>query len=225
MPDIERAIRDHINGITNPVAGATDIRNANTCFWFRSDGGCAYVYEVPQLCNTVATNCRPLGVYVERALTHTLSAGIFDTWLESYASLPSQYLDNTTPDYLFSTIPTTNDAVQQLVYTTQIEMQYAVSVGLRDQSGQSLYVLMGIGRNPIYTSERIEGTFQRHWNRLNRDRNPGSTPETYRPNFCLTGMIHAVFGSGSFRQWTTFTFQSTQQSGASDIWFCEASLQ
>ncbi|GEM_PF-4646375 len=226
---IDRAIRDHILDVPNPVAGASQVRHANTCFWFHADGGCAYVREVPSLCVS-SLRCRTLGRYVEGNFLDPISETVFNTWRDNYINgFPedSPYRTATSTQYLFSTQNIiTNTIVEQITYTTQIRMRYFLSLGLYDLNGDAnepRYLLMGVGTDENYGTEAIAETFLRHWNRLNRDRDPVGSPETYRPNFCVVAMIHAVQGTGIFQQWTTFTFQSTSFVDRNvDIWYCEA---
>ncbi len=222
-PYIDQAIEHHITNVPNPVAHTEYIRNANSCFWFRPDGGCAYVKEVPQLCTAEGMNCHALGMFTEGVLVAPISSDVFNTWQTNYSQLPEGYRAQGTQSYLFSTENRTdNIAVEQITYVTQVGMQYSVSVGLRGEGTEARYILMGVGTNQTYGVESIEQTFLRHWGRMNRDRNPDNSPETYRPNFCLTGMIHATFGTSIFEQWVSFTFQSQESvNPAYDIWFCE----
>lgn len=224
---IRGAILDRINGVQNPVSGAYDIRNANTCYVSYPVGGCFLTKDIKdQWCNQPGNNRNCVSHQVFRQGANPAPVGVtIDQWY-NYNSLPNNY---TTPrpnpgnglynsTYLFN--PTNSLAPQQVVYNTQLNVHYHISTGLYTAGTENRYFLMGIGMSQ-FTGETLQAAFIRHWNRLNRDRTP-VTPETYYPSTCVTGMSHVVRVEGSLRTWTTFTFQAQSQIPGVDIWFCAA---
>ena len=235
---IDAAIDDHLRGIPSPVTSSYYIRNANTCFWFDEGGSCELMRDIPARCQT--DNCQLAGVYTEGTRFDDIHVTLSD-WLDHYPlAWIGEYdpmLDPTmgrqdNPYFLFDTDPEivggvpTNKTDQVLVYNTQIETQYYVSIGCRIVDGQcQQYFLMGIGRAYNYADETTEDTFQRHWTRLNRDRNPAYSPEAYRPGTCVVALAHVTFGDGIFSQWSTYTFQHQNQQPVTDAWFCPDVLE
>jgi hypothetical protein len=229
---IENAIIDHLRDIRSPVESASYIRHANTCFWFDEGGSCELMRDIPERCQ--AADCQLAGVYSEGVRFDDIHVTITD-WLDHYPLAwngeynpmldPAPNRDDN-PYFLLDTDPRyvggvpTNNTDQTLVYNTQIEAQYYTSIGCRIEHGQCRqYFLMGIGRAYNFSGEPLEGAFQRHWTRLNRDRNPSSSPETYRPGTCVVALAHVTFGHGIFTQWATYTFQHQNQQPDTDYWF------
>lgn len=221
MAAVDRAVEDHVANAPNPVKDAYFIRNANSCYLYYSGGGCFRTSDLQSWCQEDPTtrNCRSSWVWVEENQARPVGVTVNEWW--SYSTLPEQYREEEFPNPYYLWNPTGTNT-QQLVYTTPINTRYHISTGLyNNESGQARYFLMGVGREGISPLETIDQTFLRHWNRLNRDRNPVG-PETYYPGTCVAGMAHVLRGTSVFQTWVTFTFQTKDQYGGADPWFCEA---
>lgn len=218
---IDSAILDHINGVANPVAGAYFIRHANSCFIFDSGGGCLRTRAIQNWCNeaNLGRDCRSYNRFVQETDAGSVSVNINDWYsynlVDTYTnpSNPGNFTFNST--FLFN--PSNEMRPQQIVYNTTIGADYHFSTGLYTQNGSNLFFLMGEGHSQI--SEDLDTSFIRHWNRLNRDRQPLNNPETFRPGTCVHGMAHGTLD----QTWVTFTFQDRDQAPiGGDVWFCTA---
>ena len=173
------------------------VRNANTCFILDGGGGCLLMHDIDTWCAAVGENrnCRSGNTYVEQVSTGSL--GISQQSWYNYNVLPQIYRTESNPGNLVFNVSYLYDPVtvsltsqpQQITYNTQIGVHYHIHTGLFDLAGEPKYFLMGVGSSGF--SETLSEAFNRHWNRLNRDRTP-ENPETYRPGSCVYAMAHVL---------------------------------
>jgi hypothetical protein len=226
MAFVNLAVDHQVKAVVNPVAGATMILHANSCF-ANTEAGCVITNPV-EFCAT--HNCRdPFRVDVFGNLVdldapeNPDGAVTINQWLTNYAGLPPVYRTPESPKYLN---PPAN-VNQFFLYDTRLDRDYYLSGGLYTETWgattRNLFFAMAL---PVVTrpTETEEAAFNRHWSRLNKDHVPPS-PFTYYPNHCLSGTSHVVRVEPDIlgvKTWLTFVFQKGGYRPAvnGEYWYC-----
>jgi hypothetical protein len=222
MPYVELAIQHKVaeQQYPNPISGATQVRNANTCYVWSTDGACR-------------SNSNAIS---------DLYSFCSDTGCAEQVYDPE---GNTVPGQVPSILPS-GAVSQQLVYATTQGFTYSsLLFGLYQYSPIHQHYFLITDPAELVATQRpnsslsrddLKATFELHWARLNRDQNPPNAPSTFRPAFCLTGTSHVlqisyIWTTGNpsesptdtgYRTWYTFTFANGNipSSLIGDFWFC-----
>lgn len=200
IPYVDLAIEHKVATFSNPVAGATQLRHANTCYVW-SNGSCTST--TPQtLCSEqscIAEVYNSAGtVLSDRQVPRDLSSAFFLQQIVYVTYVGMAYDDLRFGKYgsgnrYFMIEPIGNGITGTLISPALVDNQQLIN------------------------------SLTAHWNRLNRDRHPELAPQAFVPSFCMTGISHVIRVETNAVSWQSFTFNNGDVSSdaVTDVWYCQ----